>query len=166
MKKRIIVSTILIGTLMTGGIAIAKPFGSNYGNHNSRGQGIMTEEQHQQYVENRLERMDIILDLSDNQEKKIKALCSTQRQERQPMREEMRDGRDERRNAMRSGDEAAIRSNITKRADYNADRIVERVQVKKELYAILTPEQQEKAEKIWETRGNDRNGRHARGFGF
>ena len=121
MKKRIIVSTILIGTLMTGGIAMAKPFGSNYGNHNSRGQGIMTEEQHQQYVENRLERMDIILDLSNNQEKKIKALCSTQWQERQPMREEMRGNRDERRNAMRSGNEAAIRSNITKRADYNAD---------------------------------------------
>ena len=172
MKKRIIVSTVLIGTLMTGGIAMAKPYGSNYGNHNSRGQGTMTEEQHQQYVENRLERMDIILDLSDNQEKKIKALSSTQWQERQPMREEMRNGRDERRNTMQSGDETAIRSNLTKRANFQADRIVERAQLKKELYAILTPEQQEKAEKIWETRGNDRNGRnghngrHAGGFGF
>ncbi|NOQ42233.1 MAG: hypothetical protein GQ563_07010, partial [Desulfuromusa sp.] len=58
------------------------------------------------------------------------------------------------------------------RANFQADRIVERAQLKKELYAILTPEQQEKAEKIWETRGNDHNGRnghngrHAGGFDF
>ena len=168
MKKRIIVSTVLIGTLMTGGIAMAKPYGSNYGNHNSKGQGMMTEEQHQQRVENRLERMDAILDLSDNQEKQIKVLFSNKWQDRQAMREEMHEGRDQRRAAMRSGnlDEAAIRSNLAKRAEFKADRIIERAQVKKELYAILTPEQQEKAEKIWETRGNDRKGRHAKSFGF
>ncbi len=168
MKKRIIVSTVLIGTLISGGIAMAKPYGSNYSNQGFRGQEVMTEEQHQQYVESRLERIDIILDLNDDQEKKIKTLCNDQWQDRQPMREKMRDGRDERRSTMRNGDEATIRSTLTQRADFHADRIIERAQVKKELYAILTPEQQEKAEQLWETRDNNRNGngRHARGFGF
>ncbi|MDX2481543.1 MAG: Spy/CpxP family protein refolding chaperone [Desulfuromusa sp.] len=165
MKKRIIISTVLIGTLMTGGIAMAKPYGSNYGN-NSKGQGMMTEEQHQQRVENRLERMDTILDLSDSQEKQIQALFSNKWHDRQAVRAEMREGRDERRTAMHSGDldEAALRSNLATQAEFKADRIVERAQVKKELYAILTPEQQEKAEKLLETRSNGRKGHSGKGF--
>ncbi|MDA3902389.1 MAG: Spy/CpxP family protein refolding chaperone [Desulfuromusa sp.] len=168
MKKRIIISTVLIGTLMTGGIAMAKSFGSGScnGKHNSKGQGMMTEEQHQQRAENRLERMDVILDLSDSQEKQIKALFSNKWQGRQAVRAEMREGRDERRTGMRSGDldEAALRSNLAKQAEFKADRIVERAQVRKELYAILTPEQQKKAEKIWATHGSDRKGRSGKGF--
>lgn len=166
MKKRIIISTVLIGSLLTGGIAFAKSYGSNNRNHNFKGQKMVTEEQHQQRMENRLERIDVILDLNDNQEEKIKALFSNQWQKKQTMRKEMRAGRDDRRAAMNNGnlDETTLRSNLAKRAEFKADRIVERAEVKKELYAILTPEQQQKAEKIWETRDNDRKGRSGMGF--
>jgi len=163
MKMRIIISTVLIGSLLTGGIAFAKPYSSNNGNHNSKGQKMVTEEQHQQRMENRLERMDVILDLNDNQEEQIKVLFSNQRQKNQAMREEIRD---DRRAAMNSGnlDETTLRSNLAKQAGHKADRIVERAEMKKELYAILTPEQQQKAEKIWQTRGNDRKGGSGMGF--
>ncbi|MDX2495053.1 MAG: Spy/CpxP family protein refolding chaperone [Desulfuromusa sp.] len=168
MKKRIIISTVLIGSLMTGGLAMAKSYGPGYDNRNSKGQKMMTEEQHQQRSENRLERMTIILDLDKSQQKQIKELSDQHWQERESVRDEMREGRDERHSAMRNGeiDEAAIRANLAKRAGLKADRIVEREQMKKKLYALLTVEQQEKAEKIWETRVNDRNGQHGKGFGF
>jgi Spy/CpxP family protein refolding chaperone len=169
MEKRIIVSILLIGTLMSGGIAVAKPYNAGHGNFkNNKGQAMMTEDQHQQRIENRLQRMDVVLDLNDKQEDKIKTLFSNQWQERQSMHKEMREGREERRTAMRSGDldETAIRNSLAKRAKLQADQIVKRAQMKKELYAVLTTEQQEKAEKIWETRDNDGRGRHAKGLKF
>ncbi|SHJ66145.1 LTXXQ motif family protein [Malonomonas rubra DSM 5091] len=172
MKKRIIISTVLIGALMTGGIAMAKSYGSWPGNGNGNGysnnQEMMTKGKHQQQMQNRLERMSVILDLSDNQEEQIEALFNKHWQDRQAVRDEMRVGREGRRPAMRSGDldETTLRSNLAERAEFKADRIVEREQLKKEVYAILSPEQQEKAETIWETRGKGQNGRYAKRFGI
>jgi len=168
MKKRIIISTVLIGSLMTGGLAMAKSYGPGYNNSNSKGQKMMTEEQHQQRLENRLERMTIILDLDKSQQKQIKELSDQHWQEREPVREEMREGRDERHSAMRNGEinEAAIRANLAKRAGFKADRIVEREQIKKELFAILTPEQQAKAEKLWETREDNHRSKQSKGLRF
>ncbi len=169
MKKSYIIPAMLIGILVTGGIAIAKPYGSGYGNNcKNKGQGMMTEQQHAQRVENRLARMDAILDLSDSQEQEIAVLFNQQWQKRQAVRDEMRAGRDERRAAMQKGtlDEATIRSNVAKRAEFQADRLVERAKMKQELYAILTPEQQEKAEKIRNTQGGAGKGQRGQGFRF
>jgi len=167
MKKRIIVSTVLIGSLMSGGIAMAKPYGQGHNNHNSKGQGMMTEEQHQQRSEDRLERMAVILDLSANQQEQIETLQNKHWQDRKAARDEKREGRDERRSTMRNGDidETALRANLAQRAEFKADRIVEREQMKKELFALLTPEQQNKAEKLWESR-RDNNRKHTKGFRF
>lgn len=168
MKKRIIVSTLLIGTLLTGGIAMAKSYGSGPCNGNGKNKGMMTEEQHQQRMENRLEKMAVILDLSDNQQEQIEALLTQHWQDRQEVREQMREGRDDRRAAMRDGDldETAIRSRLAKQSKFKADRIVERAEMKQQIFALLSPEQQEKADKLFELRGNDRQGRHAKGFSF
>ena len=168
MKKSIIVTLLMTATLLTAGIAMAKYHGSGSGNCNGQGTGMMNEEQQQQRADERLERMAIILDLSDNQQEQIKVLQNKHRQERQGLRDEMREGRNERRAAMSNDnfDEAALRSNLAKQAEFKADRMVERAQMKQELYAILTPEQQEKAETLWESRGRKGGGKHAKGLNF
>ncbi|MCW8859262.1 MAG: Spy/CpxP family protein refolding chaperone [Deltaproteobacteria bacterium] len=166
MKKRIIVSTVLIGSLMTGGIAMAKSYGQGYNSHNAKGQGMITEEQHQQRSENRLERMAIILDLNDNQQAQIETLQKKHWQDRKAVRDKLRKGREERRSAMGNGaiDETVLRANLAKRAEFKADRILERAQMKQEIFALLTPEQQAKAEKLWESHKGNHGNRQAKGF--
>ena len=163
MKKSIIIPAILMGILLTGSIAAAKPFGYGSGQQcNGKGQVAMTAEQHAARVDAQLQRIDLILDLSDEQEKQLAELFNQRRQERQQLREERQAGRDERRAAMRNGelDEAQIRAQAAERAEQRADRMIERAKMKKQVYAILTPEQQQKAAQLWETRrvGGKRGG--------
>lgn len=173
MKKYFVASSMVIGSLMIGSIALASPYGFGYRNHHGNfmgGAGMMTTEQYQQMVDQRLNRMDVILDLSDRQKEQIKTLLSTHWQARQTDRDAMREGRDARQAAMRSGeiDEATIRSNMAQRATYQADRAVEQVKMKKAVYAILTPAQQDKANQLFTANGcygNNGYGRGNSGYG-
>jgi Spy/CpxP family protein refolding chaperone len=162
MKKRFIISTALIGTLFFGSIAFA-----GYGGY-GKGQRMMTDEQYQQVLDERLARMDVILELDEGQQAQIKDLLSQHWQNRQADRERMRAGRDTRMAAMVNGefDEATLRSNMAKRAEYQADRTVAQAKIKAEVYAILTPEQQDKADKLLAANSHRGRGRHAMGFGF
>lgn len=163
MKKSVIIPAILIATLMTGGIAVAKPYGKQFGGN---GQPQMTAEQHAERVEAQLKRMDLLLDLSDAQEQQLAELINQRWEDRQQVRAERQDGRDERRAAMRNGDldEAEIRALAAERAERRADRMVERAEMKKQVYAILTPQQQEKADALWNTRAGAGKGRGGNGF--
>jgi len=156
----------LVGSLLFAAVAFAGPYGSGHGM--GRAGGMMTDEQSQQVLQDRLARMAVILDLDDSQQVKIQALLSKHWQSRQADREVMRAGRDTRQAAMRSGnlDETTIRSNMAKRAEYQADRMVGQAQIRKEVYAILTPEQQAKAEKLMETGMNGGRGHRMNGFNF
>ena len=163
MKKSVIIPAILIGILMTGGIAVAKPYAKQFGGN---GQPQLTAEQHAERVEAQLKRIDLILDLSDSQEQQLAELFNQRWQERQKIRAERQDGRDERRAAMRSGelDEAEIRALAAERAELRADRMVERAEMKKQVYAILTPQQQEKADALRNTRVGGGKVRGGNGF--
>lgn len=103
MKKRILIPTLIIGTLLTSSLTFAGA-GSNCGRGsdacagggcNGKAQGAMTYEQHEERMEQRLEKMATILDLSEVQVEKLAALMNQQWQGKQQQREQMQAAREE-----------------------------------------------------------------------
>lgn len=168
MKKQIIIPALLIGALVTGGatLATAKPWGNGPGNCGVKGQE-MTAEQHEERMEHRIEMMSEILDLSEEQEQQIEALLQAQFEQKSTQREQMRAGQQELRDKMQATDfnEAEFRALAEQQAKLKIDLMVEKAKTKQQIAAILTPEQQEKAEKLMELRGQGHHGgRHEMGF--
>jgi protein CpxP len=174
MKRQIIIPTLMIGALLAGGVtlATAKPWGSGYGNCGGQSQR-MTAEQHEERMEHRLEMMSEILGLSENQEEQIEALFKANYEQNYARREQMRASRDELREKMHAENfnEAEFRTLAEQQAQLKTDLMVERAKIKQQVFAILTPEQQEKADKLMELRGHGKHGRHGgrhggQGYGF
>jgi len=114
------------------------------------GQG-MNYEQHQARMTSRLAKMAVILDLTKEQQSKIENLVEKQWQERQSMRAEMQASRGDLR-AYRQGtqfNESDFRAKAQKQADLKTEMMVQRAKTRQQLFAVLTPEQQQKAEKLW-----------------
>lgn len=175
MKKRVLIPTLLIGTLLTGSLAFAACGGGGCGysnggcNGKGPGRGEMTYEQHEERVDRRIEMMSTVLDLSEAQQTQIAALLDQQWQHNQQRRDEMQAARDAMRN-LRTADtfnEADFRARTAKYNELKTEMMVEKAKMQQELYAILTPEQQEKAEKLGTLMGGRGKGHHGRdGFFF
>ena len=92
MKKITIIPILIIGTLLVAGSAFAWSGGHNKKNcdgfQGHRGQGI-TQEQHKDRMENRLEKMAVILDLTEQQQEQLETLFEEKWQNHQSMRTEM-----------------------------------------------------------------------------
>jgi len=169
MKKRILIPTLIIGTLLTGSLALAAPgYGRNCNSDDCSGggcqgnaRGAMTYEQHEERLEKRLEKMAALLELSDAQKEQIEGLHNQRWQNQQQKREQMQTARQELREARQATpfNEADFRAKAAKQAELKTEMMVERAKMKAELYAILTPEQQEKAELLEGMMGHEQ-GRH------
>ncbi|SHJ36278.1 LTXXQ motif family protein [Malonomonas rubra DSM 5091] len=155
MKKRIMIPSLLIGALMTASLAIASPgFGGKFGRGcdgdcAGRSQG-MSYEQHEERMGQRLEMMAAVLDLSEDQQSKIKALMDQQWQNRQGDREEMQAAREAMREARQADpfNEADFRAKAETMNALKTERMIERAKLQADIKAVLTPEQQEKAETL------------------
>ena len=167
MKKRTLIPTLVIGTVLTASLALAAPGGGKFGRGcdgdcYGRGQGPMSYEQHEARSGHRLAMMATVLDLSENQQAQIKDLLDQQWQLRQADREEMQAARD----AMRAArlvepfDEADFRAKAAKQAELRTERMVERAKLQQQIKAVLTPEQQAKAETLRGFMGGQGQGRH------
>lgn len=172
MKKISTVSTLLLALLVAAGSVYAWPGGHGdrqYGNCDRRGAG-MNYEQHEKRMDNRLERMAVILDLSDEQKAQMKDLHEKNWQNRQTMRAQIQANRDELREYKfgKEFNEAEFRAKAQKLADLKTEMMVQRAKHKQDMFAQLTPEQQVKAEKLWDIRGQGFQGRgHGKdGAGF
>ena len=164
MKKTTVISTLVIGMLLSGGTA----FAWQGGGHHMKGDGVkgqrgagMTQEQHQERMESRLEKMGIILDLTDQQKKKLQALAEKNWQSRQSMRSEMQASREAFR-SYKQGKEynaAEFRALAQKHADLKTEMMVEKAEARQQRLAILTPEQQQKAEELRELGGEGFGGK-------
>lgn len=167
MKKRILIPTLILGTLLTGSLALASPGfdRGNCGNCPNKGQAPFSYEQHEERMEQRLEMMSTVLDLSENQQEQIATLLNQRWQNRQQHREQMQAARDAMREARSTAtfDEADFRAKAAKQAELKTDMMVERAKMKAEIYALLTPEQQEKAEKLGGMLDGPRQGHHGQG---
>ncbi|SEA72159.1 LTXXQ motif family protein [Desulfuromusa kysingii] len=153
MKKTAILPMLLITLLLSAGTAFSWPGqqGQRDCDNSCNRQGKrMNVEQHEQRMENRLAKMAIILDLTETQQKEIKGLVEKQWQDRQSMRAEMQTSRDDLR-AYKQGkefDESVFRAKAQKLADLKTEMMVQQAKSRQALFAVLTPEQQQKAEKL------------------
>ena len=164
MKKTTIIPALLIGILLSSGTAFAWSGGHGKrncdGNYGQRGQG-MTQEQHQERMENQLERMGVILDLTDQQKEQFEGLFDQQWQDRQSMRSEMQASREDLREYKQGKEfnEAKFRTKAQKHADLKTEMMVQRAKTRQQILAFLTPEQQQKAEKLREMGGEGFHGK-------
>ena len=172
MGKRILIPTLIIGVLLTGSLALVGPGkcgGSCSGGCDGKKQGAMSYEQHEERMGQRLETMSTILDLTEEQKNQLEALFNKQWQEKQPLRDEIQASRDELREAQTAANfnEADFRAKAARNAELKTEMMVARAKMKQEIRAILTPEQQEKADKLGGMMGDHNKGRrggHKGGF--
>lgn len=172
MKKRFLIPTLIVGVLLTGSLALAGPgkCGNSYGGGcDGKKQGAMSYEQHEERMGQRLETMGTILDLTEEQKNQLEGLFNKQWQEKQPLRDEIQASRDELREAQTAANfnEADFRAKAARHAELKTEMIVARAKMKQEMRAILTPEQQEKADKLGGMMGGHNKGRrggHKSGF--
>jgi protein CpxP len=110
-----------------------------------------------------LARMTKTLDLSAEQQEKIKAIMDEHRNKVAPLRQDLDENRDKLRQATKADtfDEAAIRTLAAGQAAAKTELVVERARMMSQIHAVLTPEQRkladEKMERMMERRGGDRH---------
>lgn len=102
-----------------------------------------------------LQRMAVVLNLSADQQSRIKSILAKERETTQPLREALRASRDKLRTATDAGnfDEAAVRSIAASQAQTRTELIVAHARTRSEIYNVLTPEQRAQAEKLRALRG-------------
>lgn len=161
MKLKTILSIATVFLLLTSATAFAWPGkgGQNCGDCDRRGAG-MNYEQQEQRMEDRHEKMAVILDLTEEQQEKLEALAKEHQEQRKELREKMQSSRDEMR-AFRSqkgvdGNVDEYRAKARQNADLKADMMAQRIEHKKAVLALMTPEQQEKAQELWDMFQNKR----------
>jgi len=95
-------------------------------------------------------RMARVLDLSEEQQAKIQAIVTEERQKVEPLRAQMAETRDEIRKLSNaeSFDEAAVRALARKKAEIQTELSVAKARTHNLIQAELTPEQRELAEKM------------------
>ena len=170
MKKRIIVPTLVVGTLLIGSLVMAGPGGYGKGNcdGNGKGSGAMNYEQHEERMGNRLEMMGTVLDLTEEQKTQIEALSNQKWQDHQQLREQMQASRDAMHAAQNADtfNEADFRAKAAERAELKTEMMVQRVKHRQQIYNLLTPEQREKADTLGGLMGGGYGkGRHHGGYG-
>lgn len=93
------------------------------------------------------------LNLTDAQKKEMFSIRLEERAKIKPLVQKLKAGRDQFRDLIKSGkfDEEKVRSVAKAQADIRTEIIVERVRMMSRMYAVLTPEQRAKAEKLHES---------------
>ena len=146
MKRNLLIVAALVTTLIGGigfgpTLSLAKTDGGRCSGHHEgreRGPG------------KRLALMAEILNLTEKQKTQIAAIHKEERQNIAPLREKMRETRQQLREAANAQpfDEAKVRALAASQADIKTELTVSRLRAKNRVSAILTPEQRELAEKI------------------
>jgi Spy/CpxP family protein refolding chaperone len=106
--------------------------------------------------------MSETLDLSAEQQEKVKAIMDDHRTRVAPLRQSLDEGRDNLRQAVKSEtfDEAAVRTLAASQADTRTEMMVERARMQNRINALLTQEQRELAEEKLAGRMEHRGERH------
>ncbi|MDQ2697041.1 MAG: Spy/CpxP family protein refolding chaperone [Pseudomonadota bacterium] len=144
--KAIIVSTLLA---VASGAAYAGGRDGHEGHHGHHGHHFSVE------------RMAEKLDLSAEQTAAVRGIVEGARPTFEQYHASLREKRQQLQELARSAtaDEAAIRALADEQGDIMANMIVERIRVKNQIRALLTPEQQAEAEKWLEHSGRHKGSR-------
>jgi len=113
----------------------------------------------------RMDRMAVILDLSEDQQDRIRAIREAGRRQAAPLLKTLAEERDQLRALTHADtfDEAAVRALAERHAATRSELIVIRARTRNQVHAVLTPEQRTLAEKLRPHRGRG-HGRHNGGF--
>jgi Spy/CpxP family protein refolding chaperone len=159
MKRKIIAVSALLAVLLAGGYAVqAGPMGGSP----MGGKGCRTHQQgepagHGAHTRmdvkacgGQLEKMTIVLGLSDSQRQEIAAILTAQQETDAPLMEKIAAGRQQLWEAARSSemDEAKVTALADEQAKLMSEMMVSRIHVKNQIFALLTDEQLEKAEAL------------------
>ena len=176
MKKRILVPTLAVGALLIGSLVMAGPGGYGRGNcdgdgkSNGNGRGMMNYEQHEERMGQRMDRMETILDLTEEQKGQLETLLNQRYQDKQDLREQMQASREAMREARNADtfNEADFRAKSAVQAELKTEMMVENAKLKQQIRVLLTPEQLEKADTLSGLMGGSGKGRHhgSNGRGF
>ena len=159
MKPRILLPTILMATMLAGGASLAlaerDPWGGGPGHCGK-------SEDQSERLEHRMARMTEVLDLNEQQQEQIKQLMTAQFEQTQDLQGQLRQNRDALRQQLHGVDfdEQSFRAMAGKQAGLKTEMLVSRAKLKLQINALLSPEQQQKAEKLLQLRENRRHGRH------
>ena len=135
MYKKFFIVTALVLALAAGlTTAVAQGAGGHHRHHN----GWM------------LHRMTRELNLTDAQQAQIKSILEAQKAKTQPLHEQLRQSRLSQNNGSTAGtfDEAQARAFANKQAQIMSDLMVERARTKSQIFAVLTPDQRQKAQQL------------------
>jgi protein CpxP len=159
MKKSFLVVSILTAALV-GGLFLQ----SSQVNAAPPGDAPKWErgERHEKSGERFLARMTEALNLSAEQQEKIKAIMDEHQNKVAPLRQNLDDSRDKLRQAAKADtfDEAAVRALATSQAATKTELMVERARMQNQINALLTPEQRKLAEEKLDRGMGHRGGRH------
>jgi protein CpxP len=145
MRKRFFIVTALVLALAAGlTAAVVKQEAGGKGRHHGWMLARMTKE----------------LNLTSDQQAKIKTILETERAKMQPLRQQLRQNRQaENSNSPGTFNEVQVRAYATKQAQIMTDLTVERERAKSQIFAVLTPDQRTKAVALMQKRGEHRHHR-------
>ncbi len=111
-----------------------------------------------------LRRMNRELNLSDAQQSQIKSILQAERAKTQPIREQLRQNQLSQNNGVTGNfDEAQARTFANKQSQLMSDLMVERARTKSQIFAVLTPDQRQKAQQLMQEHRQRRQNRQAQG---
>ena len=168
MKKRILVPTLVVGALLTATLVLAGPGSYGKGNCGGKGSGEMSFEQHEERMGDKLEMMGAVLDLTSGQKAQLETLFNQQYMDHQDLRDQVHASREAMREAKnaKTFNEADFRAKAAKQAELKIEMMVAHAKLKQQVYALLTPEQQEKADTLGGLMGGRGKGGHHGRMGF
>ena len=158
LTRRIAIVTGIVALLMAGATFAIVGAQQHHG-FGGRGDGP----DHPMMMEHMLDRAAAHLGLSDEQKARIKAILDAEKPTMQTLRDQLKANHQELEAATANGafDEAQVKAIAARQGETTAALIVEREKVKSQIFAILTPEQRQKAEQF-----HQRMGRHFKGHFF
>lgn len=144
MKKKFFLGATAIILVVAAGMAgtmLAQGPGQNFG-HGFRHHGGWM-----------LQHMTKELNLTTDQQTQIKNIMQAQKSKTQPLMQQMRQNRQaEEANITGNFDENQARTFANKQSQIMSDLIVEQERTKSQIYAVLTPEQRQKAQQLMQQR--------------
>lgn len=148
MKKKIIITISLVALIVTGTVIAFAATHQLQRQHRFAGRGF--EGNADKFIERMLKRAAVVLDLTEAQKQQIKAVLEAEKPVVQPLLKDLATNRQALLTTTDNGqfNEADVQTIATKQGQTLAQLIVEKERVKAQVYAILTPEQRAKAEKL------------------
>jgi len=158
MKKSFLVVTVLTAALVGGLFFHTAQVNAAPSGDSPR----MERGERQEKGERFLARMTKVLNLSTEQQEKIKVIMEEHRNKVAPLRQSLDENRDKLRQAVKADtfDEAAVRTLATSQAATKTELIVERSRMQSQIHALLTPEQRKLAEEMLDRRMEHRGDHH------